>query len=132
MKARQDFEMHLDSKSGAPVPYKDGDSLDGIKVVKVKKGEDVPKSVLSYLLVSGRDYLEIEEPLKVKSKPIIPKRKYSQESLIEVYNKDGMDGLKKIGDRFDPQITDRSHSRLISEILTAQERYIREGKRKVP
>ena len=137
MKAKVDFVFHLKEDTGQPAVYTEGESKDGIKELKVKKGEEVPEEIQEYLFLYLKDYLELEykdgiavvpDNLKGKEpKPIISKRKYSEESLHKVYEKDGMDGLKKIGKKFDPPITDRSYKKLINEILTAQERERRLG-----
>ncbi|MHA1827946.1 MAG: hypothetical protein ACTSX6_04780 [Candidatus Heimdallarchaeaceae archaeon] len=139
MKAKQDFVIHVTKDTGDPISYKEGEPMTNIKKIVVKKGDEVPEDILQNIYLFNRDFLEIQykdgvpvlpkELQDKKSPPLIPKRKYSMESLHKVYEKKGLQGLKEIGAKFDPPITDRSHKRLISEILTAQEKIQREGKR---
>lgn len=132
MKAKQDFVIYVDS-GNVPVPYKSGEDKKGIKAITVKKGKDIPKEIEEYILHTNRDFIdrssEIPKELKDKTPPpIVRERKYSEEYLYKVYEKKGLTGLKEIGEKFNPSITDRSHRRLINEILAAQNRIRRTGK----
>ncbi len=139
MKAKQDFVIHVD---------KDGNLVSDGTEIKVEKGEDVDKKLtpgqVLTLLVHLPDFLDVqksagiiklnpEEEKKYDFHPkpeVVPehdkvmkitKRKYSYESLLELYEKEGIKSLKEIGAKFTPPVTDRSGKKLINEILAAQE-----------
>lgn len=135
MKAKQDFVVHISTDTGSPVSYKEGEPIKGIKKLEIKKGKEVPGEIERYIFLFNKDFLDLEykdgvpqnvpEDFKqLTPPPIIPKRKYTEEGLNKVYEKSGLEGLKKIGAKFDPPITDRSYKRLITEILIAQEKLL--------
>ncbi len=138
MKARQDFVMYV-NKDGVPIPHKSGEPLEeGAKKITVLRKHDVPQEIEKDVLMHNKEFLDIkfkdgkpvvpEHLQDVKAPPLLEKRKYSEEGLYKVFEKDGMEGLKKIGATFTPLVTDRSRNRLITEILAAQERIRRTGK----
>ena len=132
MKSSQKFTMYIDS-NGVPGSHKSGEPLKGLKEVKVLKGQEIPKEIEAHVFMFNKEFIKLGEkpPEEIKDKkapPIIPKRKYTEDSLYKVYDKDGMSGLKEIGKTFDPPVTDRSKNKLITEILAAQERIRRTGK----
>lgn len=135
MKAKQDFEIVTNKEGTTRVPYK-GDS--GVKVIKVKKGSEIPKEWLQDIVEKNPDFVEIEysegvpqnlpkgmsipKPV-VSKKAQVPKRKYTQNNLTTVYNKDGQDGLQKIAEEefgiVVPKYT--RYSKIINWILEKQE-----------
>ncbi len=138
MKAKQGFEYYLDKKLDIPVSHKDGEPKGHLVEIKVKRGDEIPKSIEKDILMFNKEFIELEykdgKPVlpdhlkEVKAPPLIKKRKYTETKLHKVYEKFGLKGLKEIGATFKPSITDRSKQRLIFEILTAQERVRRTGK----
>lgn len=137
MKAKQDFVYFVNEKN-IPTPFKSGEDNKGIREIKIRKGEEIPKEIESDILMFNKELIDLEykegkpvvpEELKnIKSPPLLEKRKYDREGLIKTYNEKGMKGLKEIGESFNPPITDKSKDKLITEILTAQERIRRTGK----
>lgn len=141
-KAGEDLVIIM-NKEGAIVPYKEGDPKTELTFTKIKKGETIPKEFLKRFVerniekigdVEYKDKLPINLPkdLGIISKPVpkemkIKKRKYSQESLTDIYEKDGFSALRKIGLEFDPPVKDNSSRRIIVEILRAQEERQRAG-----
>ena len=142
MKAGEDLIIIID-ESGTLVPYKEGDSKDGLTFKTIKKGTEIPGEFLKRFIernlekigdVIYKDKVPINLPkdLGLTTPPVskkmkIKRRKYSQESLTEIYNKDGFSALRKIGQEFDPPVIDRSYRRIIVEILRAQEERQRLG-----
>lgn len=134
MKAGEDLII-IRNKDGTIVPYKEGDPKNHLTFTKVPKGTQIPREFLkrfiernlekigdviykdSYPINLPKD-LEIVKPPTPKEMKI-KKRKYSQDSLYEIYNDKGFSALKKIGEEFG--VTDRSSRKLIVEILRAQE-----------
>lgn len=127
MKARQDFVMYVNSDN-VPVSYKSGDPLPkGVRKITVSKGGNIPQEIEKDIFINHRDYVVVTKEMMKdipKAKPIVEKRKYSMENLTNLSLRE----LKKIGAKFKPPITDRSKDKIISEILTAQERIRRTGK----
>ncbi len=139
-KAGEDLVI-ITNKDDTIVPYKEGDSKEGLTFKTIKKGTDIPKDFLKRLI--ERNIEKIGDVEYVDKKPInlpkglgiaisptpkkmqIKRRKYSQDSLYEVYNNKGFSALKKIGEEFG--VTDRSSRRLIVEILKVQEERQRDG-----
>lgn len=140
MKAAEDLVI-IKNKDGIIVPYKEGNSKEGLTFVTIKKDKEIPKEYLKRFVerniekigdVIYKDKFPVNLPkdLGIVPKPEpktmeIKKRKYSQESLTEVMNKEGFSALKKIGAEFG--VTDRSSNKLIVEILRAQEEKQRAG-----
>ena len=140
MKAGEDLII-IRNKEGVTVPYKEGDSKEGLTFKTVKKGTEIPIDSLKrfverniekigdvrYIdnfpvnLPKGFGIIPAEVPKTMK----IKRRKYSQDSLTALYDEQGFSALKKIGEEFG--VTDRSSSRLIVEILRAQEERQRAG-----
>ncbi len=134
MKAGEDLVI-IRNKEGSIVPYKSGDPTKDLTFTIIKKGKDIPKEHLKRLVerniekigdVEYKDKFPINLPKELGKVPTPPsepmkvkKRKYSQDSLYEIYNDKGFSALKKIGEEFG--VTDRSSRRLIVEILKAQE-----------
>lgn len=142
MKARQDFLLALDKK-GNRVSFTGVEK--GVEEVLIEKGKEVPDRYVHDLVLRNPDFLDLkfEEGRVVLSeaeqkkfdlpdgklpvpKPKVIKREHSNESLVKLYNAEGMDGLKKVGEKFN--VTDRSHKKLINEILREQEKIVRENK----
>jgi len=139
MKAAKDFDVVLNKEGTTRVSYRMGYPKDNIKIIKIKKGETIPKEFVKGLIERNIENVELEwkehrpiippglgvelpEPSK---KMRIPKRKYTLESLTIISNEKGLSALKKIGAEFG--VTDRSKNKLISEILREQEKRQREG-----
>ena len=138
MKATQDF-MIIVNKDRIRVPYKEGDSKTGLEFIPVKQGKEIPTEFISYIVMRNIELVDVEYK---DMKPILPKnlqppapeepkemkikrRKYTQDSLNAIYDEQGFSALKKVGEEFD--VTDRKASRLIIEILRAQEERQRAG-----
>ena len=138
MKAIQDFVLHVRADGAQNrIPFKEGDLTKNVKVINVLKGKEIPQKYLREIILKNPELADLQysekrpinipkdlgivlpEPSK-KPMKILP-RKYSQSSLNEIYNKEGFAALKKIGEQFDPPVTDRSSRRIIVEILKAQE-----------
>jgi len=105
MKARQEFVLHIDEK-GNKIPWK-GDLKKGIKELKIKKGDEVPKEFIKDLIVYNLDLLDVqfkegrpvlpEEYVPTKApEPIVKIKKHTQNKLTKVYNAGGQDALEKI------------------------------------
>lgn len=139
MKSIEDFII-VTNKDGTRVPYRDGDSKEGLEFIEVKKGTEIPNKFLKEIaeknlhLVAGvefKDMIPINLPEGIGISPPIltefkvKKRKYSQESLTKIYNEKGFSALKEIGTEFG--VTDKSSKKLITEILRAQEEKQRAG-----
>ena len=142
MKAGEDLTIRLDKKSGAIVPYKSRTPTDGLKFIVIKKGEDIPTKLLKRYIdrnlekigdVKYVDKRPINLPKDLYAPPVvsttmkIKRRKYTQDSLNEIYNEKGFSALKEIGREFDPIVKDNSSRRIIVEILKAQEERQRAG-----
>ena len=139
MKAAEDIVI-IKNEEGIIVPYKSGASTKELTFKTIKKGKEIPSDVLVRMVARNiekvadivyKDKIPTNLPKELYSKPtpekmIIKKRKYTQESLTEIYNTGKFSALKKVGDEFG--VTDRSSSRLIVEILRAQEERQRAGK----
>ena len=139
-KASEDLVIITD-KDGTMVSYKEGDPHKHLTFTHIKKGKDIPREYLKRLIernlekIGDVEYVDkravnlpkdlIPTPPPVSKVMKIKARKYSQESLNVVYNEKGFSALKKIGEEFG--VTDRSHRRLIVEILKVQEERQREG-----
>lgn len=139
MKATKDFVIVL-NKDGHRTPYKEGDDKAGLKFVEVKKGGEIPTEFIKHYINHNIEMVEVEykdnkpfippglfDSPKVSTEMKIKKRKYSQDSLNEIYNKEGFSALRKIGKEFDPPVVDNSSRRIIVEILKRQEENQREG-----
>lgn len=139
MKSIEDFVIVID-KDGTRVPYRDGDSKEGLEFIQVKKGTEIPEKYLKEIceknlhLVAGvefKDMIPINLPEGIGiSKPVltefkVKKRKYSQESLTKIYNEKGFSALKEIGTEFG--VKENSYKKLIPEILRIQEERQRAG-----
>ena len=141
MKAGEDLVI-IRNKDGTTVPYKEGDSKDDLTFTTIKKGKEIPKEFLKRYVEHNIEKIgdviykdsfpinlpkDLEVPAPVAKEMKIKKRKYSQDSLYEIYNdkEKGFSALKKIGEEFG--VTDRSSRRLIVEILRAQEERQRAG-----
>ena len=138
MKATQDFELAFD-ETGAKVSFRRGYPNKDLKIVKVKKGDEIPSNLLKGIVESNLGLVDVKYefrrpvnlPKEVYSPPEAPttmkikKRKYTQNSLTKIRNEGGFPALKKIGEEFG--VTDRSSKRLITEILKAQEERQRKG-----
>jgi len=132
----------ITNKDGVTVPYKEGDSRTDLEFMTIKRGKEIPKQFLKRFVernmekigdVIYKDMFPMNLPKDLYTVPKtskemkIKKRKYTQDSLNIVFDKDGFSALKKIGQEFDPPVTDRSKNRLIMEILRAQEERQRAG-----
>ena len=136
MKAKQDFTFHISLENGNLVSYKEGESKKDIKEIKVKKGDEIPKEIEKEVFLFYRDFAVIEykngvpqvsEELQgTERPPLIPKRKYEPEQL----HKETLEELKKIGIKLG--CISKTKVKLITEILVAQEKLIREGSRRIP
>ena len=140
MKAGEDLVI-IRNKNGVIVPYKSGDSTEGLTFKTIKKETEIPKEFLKRFV--ERNIEKISDVIYVDKYPInipkelgifippvsktmkIKKRKYSQDSLNVIYDEKGFSALKKIGEEF--EVTDRSSKRLIIEILRTQEERQRAG-----
>lgn len=138
MKAAQDFVIHVNS-NGDMIGYKSGEEPKPDKTINIKKGDIIPDDYVKEFLMFNREYLDIDyvdghPKLTEKEKEKYDTKKpeplvgniYTQEELIKIKNKEGLEGLKKIGTKFG--VTDRSKKNLITEILEAQDKSRREGK----
>ena len=138
MKATEDFAIIV-NKERIRVPYKEGDSKEGLKFIQVKKNKEIPTEFISYILAKNLELVDVEYKDK---RPILPKgleinppeepkkmkikrRKYTQDSLNTIYDEQGFSALKNIGKEFG--VTDRSSRKLVVEILRAQEEKQRAG-----
>ena len=142
MKAGEDLVI-IRNKDGTTIPYKEGDSKEDLTFTTIKKGKEIPREFLKRFVehniekigdVIYKDKFPINLPkdLGIVPAPVakemkIKKRKYSQDSLYEIYNEKGFSALKKIGLEFDPPVKDNSSRRIIVEILRAQEERQRDG-----
>ena len=142
MKAGEDL-VSIRNKDGVVVPYKSGDPTKDLTFKTIKKGTEIPREFLKRYVerniekigdVVYKDMFPVNLPkdLGIVPAPVsktmkIKSRKYSQESLTEIYNTGKFSALKKIGSEFDPPVTDRSSRRIIIEILRAQEERQRAG-----
>jgi len=142
MKAGEELVI-IRNKDGTIVPYKSGHSTKDLTFTKIKKGTEIPREFLKRIVerniekigdVIYKDKVPINlpkdlglTPTPIPKKMKIKRRKYSQESLTEIFNKDGFSALRKIGQEFDPPVIDRSYRRIIVEILRAQEERQRAG-----
>ena len=123
MKARQDFTYFIDLKTKSPTSVSGGDSLKNVKIYDIKKGDEIPKAIESYIAMYNPEFVELSTiPKGTKKAPPRYGRGplYTRENLSKVYNENGMKGLKEIGEKFG--VTDRSHAKLITEIIKAQEK----------
>ena len=126
MKAAQDFVIY-EGKEGHLVPYYSGDSLDGIKKISIKKGEEIPSKHLKDLVNHIPDYVELEYvnndiviPKELRKKP---KKAKDEKKEKKGYTKEELDNMrfsklksmaKEMGH------TGRSKSGLIKHILENQ------------
>lgn len=140
MKAGEDIVIVMHKKDKNQVPYKEGDSKDDLEFHTIKMGSQIPDKYLKRLAernleligdVVYKDKYPINLPKGILTPPEVPtemkikKRKYTQDSLTQIYNEGKFSALKKIGQEFG--VTDRSSRRLIVEILRAQEEKQRTG-----
>ncbi len=132
MKAIQDFEVYVD-KDFNRVPYESGSDIKGKTLIEVKKGEDVPKKLLSNLLQFNKDWLDIEniteEEKKIiipKKEPLVKKRNHSMDSLTQLINKDKKGAAEKLREILLKEFKYKSSSKRIgylrNKILYLQER----------
>ena len=139
MKAKQDFVVYLDT-NGNMTSYYSGEAKQVTKK-EFKKGKEVDDALVGDLIKTNPDYLEVEykagqfdltneelvkyglKSAKIERPPIVEAR-YSQENLTRILNEKGIEGLRKIGDKFG--VKDRSSKNLIMEILKEQEKQRRE------
>lgn len=131
MKARQDFEMVV-NKENVPTSHYFGDSLGENKIVKVKKGEDIPEYLNSYVLQFNPDFVDLATVEKLEPRvqePIIVPRKYSQESITKIRNEFSTDKLvvakelrRILLEDFNYRSTSKRLGYLTNKILEVQER----------
>ena len=85
---------------------------------KLGKGPEVGATTMetmAHMKEQAKDKMkEMRGPTNVKP----AEKVYTADALQAIYKKDGMKGLKKVGDEFN--VTDRSSKKLIKEIITAQ------------
>ena len=99
MKAKQEFTVYL--KGGVRVPYYSGDTLDGITVVTVNVGAEIPPEIGSDILSNLQNYVNLEtvteEEKKGRKQPtaFLPPRKYSMDSLTKLINEKGRKSAKE-------------------------------------
>ena len=142
MKAGEDLVI-IRNKDGTTIPYKEGDSKEDLTFTTIKKGKEIPREFLKRfvehniekigdVIYKDKFPINLTKEMGIVPAPVakvkkIKKRKYSQDSLYEIYNdkEKGFSALKKIGEEFG--VTDRSSRRLIVEILRAQEERQRDG-----
>ena len=138
MKAKQNFVLYLDSNRN-PVSYYSGESMDGKIVVKLQKGDEIPDDLVSTLLKRLPDYVDVEYKAgqfvltdeekkrfgmasgKIEVTPIVTPRKYSQNSLTVIYNKEGVKELKRIAEEEFNMKDVKASKSLITAILLKQE-----------
>ena len=149
MKATEDILIVLNKEQNVRVPYKDGDSKKGLDISVIKKGQEIPDRYARQFAEKNLEYLDIKyknkspifpEGFQVIEPPVskklkIKNRKFSQNSLTKIANeKGGLEKLKKIGKELGeklgvkkPEMTDRSRSKLVVELLKLQEQLQRKG-----
>ena len=110
-----------------------------------KVNDEVPDNLVADLLKSNPDYLQVEYNSgqfnltedekkrfgfsgKLEVKPIVPTHRVSEESLIQLFNKEGKSGLEKVATelklKFSPKT---SYNKLITMILNESEKRRRGG-----
>ena len=140
MKAAEDITIVFHVKNKVIVSYKDGASKKDLEFIKIKKGEEIPDKYLERIVrtnlekIADVKYVDkfpvnipkgLYKPELTGTKMKIKRRKYSQESLTNIYIEKGFSALKEIGKEFG--VTDRSKRRIIVEILAVQEERQRAG-----
>lgn len=108
MKARQDFEIAVDKKTGARVGYY-GAPDENTKLIKVKKGGKIPDKYLLDLIQSNIDYVDVEFkdgvpqiPKELLAKPV-KEQKYTKPEFIALNREEQEKELKKLGIQFTPK-----------------------------
>ena len=143
MRAKQNFTVYVDSNKNM-IPHSCTDSIEGKTKIDVKIGDEVPDFLVAEFLKSNPDYLQVEyeagqlkltdeelvkynlKSRKIEREPFIKPRKYSQDSLTKILNKDGKDALAKImKEEFGIEV--KPSKKLLVEILRLQEQRRRGG-----
>ena len=149
MKTKQNFEFYIDSESNLITSYYSGEDKK-VKKVEYKKGQETKKEHdehIARLIVTNPEFFEVEfigrvpklspEEQKrfgitspIERPPYVPKRKYSEDNLVKIYNKGKQDALEKIAvEEFGLTVKPRTrYSKIITMILNEQEKNRRERK----
>ena len=143
MKAKQDFVIYLDSNKNMTSHYS-GDPMTGKSELKFKVNDEVPDNLVGDLLKTNPGFLQVDyeagqfkltnEELvkyglksgKIERPPIVPPRKYSQESLTKILNSKGVEELKRIAEEEFGMKDIKASKSLIVKILNESEKQRRE------
>lgn len=140
MKAKQKIIIHT-TKSGERISFESNNPPKEYKTLTFKVGDTVPDKYINNLLVFNPDLLDITyisgipqltatekkkfeyvAPIsKVPKEMKIFKRKYSQEKLTSIWNKDGRKAIIEIAKEFKFKTKYVRTSKLINQILAKQE-----------
>ena len=137
MKAKQNFVVYLD-KNENMTPYYSGESKE-VKELKFKVNDEVPDIIVADLIKTNPDYLQVEYASgqfklteeekkrfnlvsgKIERPPLVPPRKYSQDSLTKILNEKGVEELKKIAEEEFGMEVKKASKTLLTKILLEQE-----------
>ena len=137
MKAKQNFVVYLD-KNENMTPYYSGESKE-VKELKFKVNDEVPDILVADLIKTNPDYLQVEYASgqfklteeekkrfnlvsgKIERPPLVPPRKYSQDSLTKILNEKGVEELKKIAEEEFGMEVKKASKTLLTKILLEQE-----------
>ena len=137
MKAKQNFVVYLD-KNENMTPYYSGESKE-VKELKFKVNDEAPDILVADLIKTNPDYLQVEYASgqfklteeekkrfnlvsgKIERPPLVPPRKYSQDSLTKILNEKGVGELKKIAEEEFGMEVEKASKTLLTKILLEQE-----------